>query len=608
MSDLLERLLSRPELAEEPLARQLLPVLGLPTSRSTSGHPYLAREAWERFRDSVPHLFGMGLRVHRLVEALEAAAPQEAAGPEALEPFLDACRVVRQVVLTAAITAPPDLWLLRHLLVTFESLGLLDRLLSGEAIYPSGCRVAVAGGEARLDPRELEVDLAFLLARGVVEQYEDSYRIAGHPRVRELVSTVEDAPPPGERGLTGLWRRVFGGEGLARSELEMLLEQASAVRPRTDARQNHWIPTPDEVELGYNLVPLVLGLRANERTRGLARGTFVRPSEWSGVHPVCATAALEVLTAAGWMERVGDRYRVTAVGERGFDRGPGPFGIIETYHPYVSRGVAVLCEGRGALHVRRSDNLGASQDANRSTFERANDALDRFCRDTGFRYRVFVEHAIGRGEASRQRFERSGDGDLVYVGADLEEEAIAAARDEQARGRLPAGMVFVQGDIGHPEVLVEAIRGLGEEPASAVMMVGNGFHEVRDQTDERMVDVFRGYHQAGIVLLFTEENALSVDDLRATAWNTFHAGFKYVHEKSGQGLRPADPRPPVRLGGGFRAAWSECAERAGYVRAAAWCTRTRTIYPYTPPSGFNPSISVSHFFVPAGLAEELGLG
>jgi hypothetical protein len=140
------------------------------------------------------------------------------------------------------------------------------------------------------------------------------------------------------------------------------------------------------------------------------------------------------------------------------------------------------------------------------------------------------------------------------------------------------------------------------------MLVGNGFHEARGQTDDSMVDVFRGYHQAGFVLLFTEESALSIDDLRATAWNTYHAGFKYVHDKSGQALRPAEPSPrPARLGRPMLAPWSECARRAGYVRADAYCTRTRTVYPYRPKGGFNPSISVNHFFVPASLAERLRL-
>ena len=40
-------------------------------------------------------------------------------------------------------------------------------------------------------------------------------------------------------------------------------------------------------------------------------------------------------------------------------------------------------------------------------------------------------------------------------------------------------------------------------------------------------------------LLFTEETGLADDDLRATAWKTYHVGFRWVRETSGQGLRPA---------------------------------------------------------------------
>ena len=139
------------------------------------------------------------------------------------------------------------------------------------------------------------------------------------------------------------------------------------------------------------------------------------------------------------------------------------------------------------------------------------------------------------------------------------------------------------------------------------MLVGNGFHEVRNQTDERMVEVFRGYHDAGFVLLFTEESALSTDDLLKTAWNTYHAGFRYVHSKSGQGLRPAVPGPPPRFGKPLPASWSECATRAGYVLAEAYCRRGRTIYPYAMPGRPNPSISVNHFVVPGPLAARLGI-
>lgn len=582
------------------LRERLLPILSQPTGTTRSGWPFLRREAWEAFRDRIPHLFRDGLRVLRCVDAIEAEGPDEN--------LVRACKVARQIVRTAAVTAPPDLWLLRHVLGFLAELGLLERLLAGEAIYPNQCSVLREGGERLLDGRELEADLSFLLARGVVEQYDESYRIAGHPRVRELLERIRPVATWIPISPTSRWRSLFRGETLPSADLNALIDLAvSTPRPVLHGEPNHWIASHDEVELGYRLVPLVLGLRGAERTAGLKEGVTLAPESLSAVHPIAAAGALEVLTAAGWTEREGEDYRVTALGGRGFQRGPGPFGIIETYHAYMAKGAQILLEGRGQVWVERGENVGASQDANRKTFKLANDALDRFCADTGFSYRVFIEHAIGRGEATRQRFARPGGQDLSYVGADLERASLDAAQAEQAAGHLPSEMSFVQADIGRPDVLLAALRAAGLDPEGAVMLVGNGFHEVRDQTDERMVEVFRGYQEAGILLLFTEENALSVDDLRATAWNTYHAGFKYLHEKSGQGLRPADPRPPVRLGRALRAAWSACAQEAGYRRADAYCSRTRTIYPYTPPSGHNPSISVSHMFVPERIAKGVGL-
>ncbi len=355
-------------------------------------------------------------------------------------------------------------------------------------------------------------------------------------------------------------------------------------------------------------MPVVLGMRASNLTSAFATRPEITLDDLGGAHADVAAAAARILAAAGWLEPDDDAFAVTATGARGLSRGPGPFGIIETYHPYMERGAEILLGIEDDVWVRRGENVGASQDANRRTFERANDALDRFCAETGFEYDVFIEHAIGRGEATRQRYGRSGDDMIRYFGADLEDAAIDSAVIEQERGVLPSRMVFVRhADIGDPDVLVEAIRSRGCDTHGAVMLVGNGFHEVRDQSDQKMIEVFRGYHDAGIILVFTEENALSVDDLRATAFNTYHAGFKYVHEKSGQGLRPAHPRERPRLGKRLRAPWSVCAEAAGYVRLDAYCSRTRTIYPYTPPSGHNPSISVSHFVVPRSIATSLGL-
>ena len=132
------------------------------------------------------------------------------------------------------------------------------------------------------------------------------------------------------------------------------------------------------------------------------------------------------------------------------------------------------------------------------------------------------------------------------------------------------------------------------------MVVGNGFHEVRGQTNENMIEVFREYCEAGILIVFTEESGLSDEDLIATGWNTYHAGFRYTHEISGQGLRPAldDPNHD-------RFSWKKCAELAGYIVHDDYSTRTRTIYPNPRADGHNPAISVNYFCVPKKILSKL---
>ncbi len=548
----------------------LLPILEQPTGRSTAGFPYLTRAAWVRLRDWVPHLFADGLELWALLDQAERRS--EALGP--------AVEVTRRVVQTAVVTAPPDLWLLRHVVSALAEAGWLARLEVGLPQVPA----------------ELEPEVTLLLARGYLVRWGAGVRAAEEPTARRLFREVR--PLLGRPAdLSRRWTAALRG---ATEDLALLEAVYGRELPRAPHAAPAWVATPEDLELGYRLVPLVLGLRAADLVGDLLERPFVVPEALAPLPPSLAAAALGTLRAAGWLAS----GSWTPLGRRGLLKGPGPFGIIEAYWPYVERLPRIWAEGRGAVHVERAANVAASQDANRLTFERANDALDRFCAETGFASGVFVEHAVGRGEATRQRWGRSGEA-LAYVGADLEPAAIEAARAEQAAGRLPAAMRFVRADIGDPGALVAALREAGLSPEGAVLLVGNGFHEVRHNTDERMVEVLRGYEEAGFVLLFTEESALSVDDLLRTAWNTYHASFRYVHERSGQGLRPATPAPVPGLGPPLRASWTECAARAGYVRLERYCWRSRTVHPYPPPDGHNPSVTANHFFVPARLAARL---
>ena len=600
------RQLTRETELDAESADVLADVLRRPTGISTAGYPYLERAAWQTFRDRLPHLFRRGLRVFRAIESIRDTVASDTPPDVDADNVDNACRVARQVLFTATITAPPDLWLLRHVLGNFAELGLTDRLLAGDAIYPANCSVDVDGDPIRLDETELACDLHFLLSRGMIEQYDDSFRIAGHPRVIELLDRIEPIAAPVEVPMTPVWRRLFSGT-IADGDFDAIAAISTDLPTVDSMAQNHWIPTAGEVELAYRLLPLVLALRAESKTADLIRGAPVAAEDLAPNQRDLGAKAIDLLETAGWLDGAGDGRQVTAIGARGFSRGPGPFGIIEAYASYMDHGVALLLGDGDDVWVDRTKNVAASRDANPKTFRQANDNLDRFCDETGFAFSAFIEHAMGHGVATRQRFEQDGDG-LDYFGADLEEAAIEAAEDERRRGRLPADMTLIgDADIGKPDVLLDAMRAEGVDPWGAVMVVGNGFHEIRGDTDD-IIDVFGQYHDAGILLLFTEANALLVDDLRATAYNTYHAGFMYVHEKSGQNLRPATTRRKPRLGRELTEAWNECARQAGYVRADDYCGKSRTIYPYTPNDGHNPSISINHFFVPRQIADELELG
>jgi hypothetical protein len=568
----------------EPIERELQLVLSEPTGVSRAGHPYLTHAAYARFRDRVPHILAMGPRA---LAALERIAQPE---------HENAAKVVRGCVMTAAITAPSDLWLLRYVIPTLAQAGIVERLMRGETID--------AVNTPGFDGRELDADLTFVLSRGLVALDEQRrFRAPDHPRARATL-TAFSSPPPWPADVSRIWAALFRGETLDDAARAALHAIGTDPPMRTDPSQDTWIPTADEIETGARLLPLVLGLRAAGAHERLANDTALKIEELAGHDRQSAKAAENVLVAAGVLDENG---RITVTGKRVAEKGAGPMGIIEAYHPYMARLGDILRHGRGQAWVTRSANIAASQDANRESFTRANDALDRFCADTGFQLSVFIEHAIGRGEATRQRYARPGGASLRYFGADLEDAAIDACLEEQRKGNLPQNMVFVRhADIGEPRILVDAIRAAGADPYGAVMIVGNGFHEVRNQSDERMIAVFRDYAQAGVLLLFTEESALRIDDLLATAWNTYHAGFRYVHEKSGQGLRPAEPAPPSSLGRSLGKSWRECAEAAGYVRIERYSSRSRTIYPLAPTGGYNPSISANHFCVPRPIAERLG--
>lgn len=564
----------------------LVKILMAPSSVGKAGFPVIQEDSFQHFLDRVPHLLRDGQRLVEILERLEKKLGEsdELSG-ESLENILRGTNVLKRVTLTTGVTAPSDLWLLRQVLSTFDELGL-GELISTKKWF-SRPEFAKTHG---LDPVQLKHDLKFLLSRGYLENRGEEYKISGCIQARNVFEKCKALPSDIPRNIIQNIVEVLRGE--VSQLVERFLEYED-----TDKPVPGWVAGVQEVEVGYRLLPIILAVRYLDANRGMKAGTDMANS---GL--LFSDSMIKVLHSAGAVKSNG---QITQMGERMFTRGPGPYGIIHAYHAYMTHHQKVLRGNREGFWVARGENVAASQDANSKSFKQINDSIDTFCKKYNFKYDVYVEHAVGQGEATRQRFERNGEEHIQYFGADLEDAAIDKSVENQKRGKLPQNMQFVRkADIGKPEILIDGIRNEKAETENAVMVVGNGFHEVRDQTNEKMIEVFSEYAKAGIIICFTEESGLLDEDLLFTGWNTYHAGFRYVHEISGQGLRPAIDSEE---GENARFSWKKCATYGGYRVLEEFTTRTRTIYPNPKKDGYNPAISVNYFCIPETLAKKLGI-
>ena len=96
METLRDKLLHDRVFSADPLADRLVPILTGPTGLTSSGFPYLRKAQWDVFRDTVPHLLGMGHRVLGLIARAEEIAANEQVDAEARDHCARACRVARR--------------------------------------------------------------------------------------------------------------------------------------------------------------------------------------------------------------------------------------------------------------------------------------------------------------------------------------------------------------------------------------------------------------------------------------------------------------------------------------------------------------------------------
>ncbi|MDO8519120.1 MAG: hypothetical protein Q7T11_03025, partial [Deltaproteobacteria bacterium] len=285
------------------------------------------------------------------------------------------------------------------------------------------------------------------------------------------------------------------------------------------------------------------------------------------------------------------------LGERVFNHGYGPFGIIYAYHPYLSQHEELLrANNTEKPTVDRTKNRVGSEYGNRASFKILAKALIQFHQDNGIPFTKIVEHAVSNGifteelVAALQEAGIETEG-IEFYGLDLNVDAMEGAQVGLGT-RLPASMKLHQADLGDAEALIQILE--GEEAArGTVVAVGAGFHEVRNKTDEQMIEIFEKYRKAGIVLAFVETTDFTTEQIRASGWQSYHAGFRWVHRTSGQILRG-----PYRMDGQERMSWTEIAEAAGYEILGKYSPSTnRTLKPvYDEP--VNPPLEKIFFCRP----------
>lgn len=144
------------------LPAQFMKVLSGPTGMSSSGYPYISHGSFQLFLRSTPFLFQNGAKIVEKILNLQKHIENKESD------LARSLQVIRTVIYTAAVTAPTDLWILRHILSTHRKVGILDDLKKGTAIGDQTYCL-----EREVGQQQLLHDLGFLYSRGYLEKTEE---------------------------------------------------------------------------------------------------------------------------------------------------------------------------------------------------------------------------------------------------------------------------------------------------------------------------------------------------------------------------------------------------------------------------------------------------
>lgn len=560
-----------PSLKNHPQWEDLLLVVTGESHLSPAGYPQISESSFKLFNQNVPHLFQNGASTLDWLKELRRVLEQELGLTEEQYQSIDrSIKVIQQMILSANVTAPSDLWLMHQLATCHQETGLVQTLLL------EGSKTAAELAQSlNLDQSLLIHDLEFLYSRGILEKTNQGYSITSRPSgliLKEATTLPDFFKQDIAKVIQRSWQGDQFSQSLTKDFFNYCLQESSSPT-------SNWQACPADTLIGYGIVPLVIALKASVFLENLKVGQTLSSE-------IYTKEMLALFEKAGYMKE----KKLTSLGVRVLQKGSGPFGIIYTYYPYLNIHKERLTKEEGLPHVERVGNIVASRLANEQAFTKAIEAIESIV--TAKRPPVVIEHALGLGVGLQKFVDRYTESEIQFVGADYEQSALDKSKERALQGELPKNIILIQADIGNPEQFLDRLADLHINPLRSIMIVGNGFHEARGKTDKEMIEVFRTYRQAGINLVFTEETALHSKQILDSAWNTYHAGFRWVHEVSGQRLRPianSDSTEPQRL------SWMALLEKAGYKIRFDLSHGTRRIKPFPLNDlAANPHISYTY--------------
>ena len=178
----------------------------------------------------VPQILGMGDRVWNVLEAMSRAV--DGIDEADRHHFVQSRRVVQQVLRTAAITAPPSLWLMRHVVGALNEVGVGQRLLAGERIVLT---------ETEHDAVELDTDLSFLSVMGVLDRRDGGFSLADQPEAARVLAELVPVPDSVPSDAALHWTAVFQGGDVPAGMDQSLHAVSEALPVRTEIAQAGWL-------------------------------------------------------------------------------------------------------------------------------------------------------------------------------------------------------------------------------------------------------------------------------------------------------------------------------------------------------------------------------